>query len=114
MGMLRVWPAKLPADKAVVEAVSGERRQKAQASQRGTCRNPGQGGSLASDSKEGGNFIRALIVAWPLLDRIRDLHYTTRFDSVRFGGLKGRILCRNARFNRKFAAVTKRTAFARA
>jgi hypothetical protein len=53
-------------------------------------------------------------IARPLLDRIRDLHYTTRFDSVRFAGLKGRILCRNARFNRKFDAVTRRTAFAHA
>jgi hypothetical protein len=51
-------------------------------------------------------------MARPLLDRIRALYYTTRFDSVRFAGLKGRILCRNARFNRKFAAVTRRTAFA--
>jgi hypothetical protein len=48
------------------------------------------------------------------LDPAGGVHYTTSFDSVRYAGLRGSILCRNAPFNRKCAAATKRTGFARA
>jgi hypothetical protein len=49
-----------------------------------------------------------------ILDRVFRLDYTTCFDSVQFAGLRGRVLCRNAHFNRKCAAVTRRTGFAHA
>src|ERR1700674_3065751 len=49
-----------------------------------------------------------------LLDRVHCVYYATHFDLVRFAGLRGRILCRNAHFNRRCAAVIRRTAFARA
>jgi hypothetical protein len=48
------------------------------------------------------------------LDPALGVHYTTCFDSVSTAGLRGSHLCRNAPFNRKCAAATRHTGFARA
>ena len=59
-------------------------------------------------------WLHQLFSASPILDHPERLDYTRRFDSVQLPGLRGRVLCRNARFNRKCAAATKHTVFARA
>ena len=50
----------------------------------------------------------------PILDRFCGLDYTRRFESVQLLAPRGRVLCRNARFNRKCAVATRHTVFARA
>src|ERR1700680_2583657 len=57
---------------------------------------------------------RQYFLARPILDHLQSLDYTRRFESVQMLAPRGRVLCRNARFNRKCAVATRHTGFARA
>jgi hypothetical protein len=75
---------------------------------------PGQRAKHPAGGPEVVPFSHAYTLSPPILDRLGSLDYTRRFNSVPLTRLKGRVLCRNARFNRKCAVATKHTDSARA